>query len=1073
MKTTKLFSLLVLLLLSIPAFAQKVTIKGTILDRDNQEAIAYADVVAYLESDTTGTTADVGITDDKGHFTLELPSGAYRVEVEYLGYKKSVQKLAVTGETDTQTMKTIRLRSDAEMLEGAVVVAKAIAVQTKADTVEYSASAVKVPEGSNVEALLKKLPGAQISSDGKITVNGKEIKKILVNGKEFFSDDPQIALKNLPANIVDKIKSYDKQSDEARLTGMDDNDEEGVLDLKIKKGMMQGWMGNVKGGLGASVATDKDFEGNRMRYDGSFLLNRFDDDQQLSLLGQGNNINQQGYSERGGAPRGSGNGINSTAMTGLNYVKDKGNLKYGGNAQYGFSKTDSKKRTLTDYKKQDLKDSVITTEHRKRHNFGLDFQTEWKPNTLSTFQFRPNASFSKTDMTKEKEAWTYNRSSNSRTNTGTDTENENLNLGGNFRYVQQFSAKKGRNLSVSARVNYSKSHTTKEDNSVFGTAEGPKQLPRNTYDNGHNESYNASAAFTEPISSHHLMQLRYTFQYRNAHQTDYAYDDTDSVEAIIDSISSDVKNYYTAHETEINLQGKYTKLKYKVGFNWAPQLSASNDEFRLYRDQKAKVGGDWQLDNFAPNLMLRYQFSKKHSIMFRYRGQAAAPNIEYLQEYIDISDPLDISMGNEDLKPTYTNRVFLRYNNYFSEMQSNLSANASFNNTMNEISNEIRFDSTEIGTRKITQKKNINGFGSWNSSAFITYNTPIPNSPVSLQASTRGSLSEKVGLAYDREKNKSEENKTLTRGYTQDIKGTYSKDDYEFSIFTSYGLSRRLEYDLARKSWEKLANPYEDFSIGGNMSVALPWKLNLGSDFTYTNLKGYKGLTSDERNKHVWNAEISRSLFKNNAGNVRLRWVDILNDTRTTSVNETGVSTVESTELWTLGSYFMVYFSYKFNSFGTSAQDDDKEGNGKFDFAPGGPQQRGGFGGGQGYGGPRGEGGRPRGEWNGERRRPDFEADTTAGNAPREGYKRGERRNRSNGEVNAEGNNEPANAPARTNRGQKPATEEPKAAVQEVKNASQAAPATEGNGEKPQEQPTETNQQEQPSANEQQPAPAM
>ncbi|MBQ4035477.1 MAG: carboxypeptidase regulatory-like domain-containing protein, partial [Paludibacteraceae bacterium] len=326
MKSTKLFTTLFLLLLTFAASAQKVTIRGSVLDRDNQEAVAYADVVAYLADDTTGKTADVGITDEKGAFTLELGSGTYRVEVEYLGYKKSTQKLTVTGETATQNMRTIRLRPDAEMLEGAVVVAKAIAVQTKADTVEYNAAAVKVPEGSNVEALLKKLPGAQISSDGKITVNGKEIKKILVNGKEFFSDDPQIALKNLPANIVEKIKSYDKQSDEARLTGMDDNDEEGVLDLKIKKGMMQGWMGTVKGGAGSTIT--QDIEGDRIRYDASVLLNRFDENQQISLIGQGNNINQQGYSERGGGPKGSGNGINSTAMTGLNYVKDKNKIKY-------------------------------------------------------------------------------------------------------------------------------------------------------------------------------------------------------------------------------------------------------------------------------------------------------------------------------------------------------------------------------------------------------------------------------------------------------------------------------------------------------------------------------------------------------------------------------------------------------------------------------------------------------------------------------------------------------------------------------------------------------------------------
>ncbi|MBR6043243.1 MAG: outer membrane beta-barrel protein [Paludibacteraceae bacterium] len=1055
MKSSKLFTTLFLLLLTFAASAQKVTIRGSVLDRDNQEAVAYADVVAYLADDTTGKTADVGITDEKGAFTLELGSGTYRVEVEYLGYKKSTQKLTVTGETATQNMRTIRLRPDAEMLEGAVVVAKAIAVQTKADTVEYNATAVKVPEGSNVEALLKKLPGAQISSDGKITVNGKEIKKILVNGKEFFSDDPQIALKNLPANIVEKIKSYDKQSDEARLTGMDDNDEEGVLDLKIKKGMMQGWMGTVKGGAGSTIT--QDIEGDRIRYDASVLLNRFDENQQISLIGQGNNINQQGYSERGGGPKGSGNGINSTAMTGLNYVKDKNKIKYGGNAQYGFSKNDSKKKTLTDYKHKSLRDSVITTEHRKRHNFGLDFQTEWKPTSLTTFQFRPNANYSKTEMDRDKQAWNYsNRSLTGKSKTGTNTQNENLNLGGTLRYVQQFSAKKGRNLSVSTRINYSKSHTTKDDNSLFNTLEGQKQLPRHTLDNGHNESYNATAAFTEPVSSHHLMQLRYTFNYRNAHQSDYTYDSTDSLEAQIDSICSDVRNYYTGHEMELNLQGKFTKLKYKVGFNWAPQRSTSTDAYRMLRGATDnKLGGEWQTNNFAPNLMLRYQFDKKHSLMLRYRGQASAPNIEYLQQYIDISDPLDLQMGNEDLKPTYTNRLNLRYNNYFSEMQSNLSANASFSNTMNEIGNEIRFDSTALGTRKITQKKNIDGFGSWNANAFVTYNTPLPNTPFSLQANTQGSLNNKVGFVYNDDKGQSEENNTFTRGFNQKLVATYSKDAYDISLFSSYGFSRKRD-KLKQKS-QKSNNPYEDFSIGGSLSVSLPWKLTLGSDFSYTNYKGYDGLNSNERNKHVWNAEISRNIFKNNAGNVCLRWVDILNDTRTTSVNETGVSTVESTELWSLGSYFMVYFTYKFNSFGNSAQQ-EKKGPGSFDFGPGGPRPREGFGGGprEGFGGPRGEGRPPRGDWNGERRRPDFEADTTAGNGPREGYRRGPRQNRSRDSIKAEHRR---GHPRKTDGREQPAMDELKPAAPENKQPVEVKPVTEGVGEKKEQQPTETEQQ--------------
>lgn len=964
--------LLFLLLLAgaLNALGEKVTIKGLVIDRETQEAVAYADVVAYDVTDTTHKASDVGITDEKGSYTLELKKGSYNIEVDYLGYKKSTQKLLVSGETSQQTLRTFRLRPDVEQLEGAVVVGKAVQVQTKGDTIEYNANTVKVPEGSALEALIKKLPGAQVSSDGKITVNGKEIKRILVDGKEFFSDDPQVAMKNLPANMVDKVKAYDKQSDEARLTGMDDNDDEAVLDLTVKKGMKHGWFGNVKGGLG----------GVPFHFDASAMLNRFDDDQNISLIGQGNDINQRGFGERGGGPQrsgGAGDGLNTTAMGGVNYVKDKENLKYGGNARYGYSDNDARKKSASEYFQTDGNTfgRDTTREERRRHDFGLDFQLEWKPTKLATFQFRPNVTYAKTKMESKKRSHTLNSLMNETnfSNSESSTEADNLAAGGTFRYVQQFSAKKGRNLSVSARINYDYSKADKGNRSTTHfnfyddeatdsiVGDSTMILDRTTNDKDHSMSYNLSAAYTEPISTHHLMQFRYTYQQREATSRSFTYNQ-DDLSAYIDSLSSKTDNTYSSHEMELNLQGKYTKFRYKVGFNLSPQESES----------KTTVGPNAGKDlsqnvwNYAPNLMLRYQFNKRHMLLLRYRGQSSAPSVENLQEVIDQTDPLNIQYGNPDLKPSYANNLRLRYNNYFSGPQSNLSVNFSFSNTLNAVTNMVTYDN-ETGAR--TSRK-VNVDGNWNSSAFATYNTPIGKSNFSANATTQGALSHDVGYAssktYDTQKSTT---RNLSLGERLNL--TYSKNDYEI------GVNGSVAYVNADNDLNNTADRETyDYSVGANATMVLPWSLNFSTDISYNFYDGYdKGL---KENEVLWNAELSKNFLKNNAANIRVRYVDILqqqgNLKRTTSANE-----ITDARYNTLGSYFMVYFTYRFNTFGSSTPQNGQGGPGGFDFGPGGPMNRGGFNGQRGEGGPRN-----RGEWNGERRHRDFESDTTAGNTPRD-----------------------------------------------------------------------------------------
>ena len=216
------------------------------------------------------------------------------------------------------------------MLAEAVVTAEAPQVQVVEDTLVYTSSAYRTPEGAMLEELVKKLPGAEIDDEGNVKINGKDLSKIMVDGKEFFGGDVKTGLKNLPVDMIEKLKTYDKKSDLARITGIDDGEEETVLDLTVKKGMNQGWFGN------ADVAG-----GTEDRYMGRFMLNRFVDKTQVSVVGSANNVNDQGFSGGGGPPRWRrNNGLTATKMLGVNFATQTDKLELGGSARYNYQDGD-------------------------------------------------------------------------------------------------------------------------------------------------------------------------------------------------------------------------------------------------------------------------------------------------------------------------------------------------------------------------------------------------------------------------------------------------------------------------------------------------------------------------------------------------------------------------------------------------------------------------------------------------------------------------------------------------------------------------------------------------------------
>ena len=529
---------LVLLLLStFSIFAQNkvITVSGRVVESDSKEPAAQA-TVQLLSLPDSAYAAGIA-SNNQGWFTLpKVKAGKYLLKVSYIGFLTKYVPLHLYANMTEKRVGTIALESDAVMLKEAVITAEAPQVTVKEDTLEYNSSAYRTPEGAMLEELVKKLPGAEIDDEGNVKINGKEVKKIMVDGKEFFGGDVKTGLKNLPVNMIDKLKTYDKKSDLARVTGIDDGEEETVLDLKVKKGMNQGWFGNAS----AAVGTED-------RYGSNLMLNRFVDNSQFSLIGSANNVNDQGFSGGGGPRFRNSNGLTATKMLGVNFASQSEKLELGGSARYNFSDRDA---LSTNYSERFLQNgnsySNSNSKNRSKNtNFKADFRLEWKPDTLTNIIFRPNFSYGKSDSYSKSESGTFKsdpfnlvsnpndfldksiwnttddplddirvNASNSESSTESNSLSANASLQVNRRLNNQ-----GRNITFRGTFSYGDNDSEQFSESLtryFDTAAGKSDDERRQYITSptQNYDYTAELTYNEPVAKATFLQFRYKFQYK-------------------------------------------------------------------------------------------------------------------------------------------------------------------------------------------------------------------------------------------------------------------------------------------------------------------------------------------------------------------------------------------------------------------------------------------------------------------------------------------------------------------------------------------------------------------------------
>ena len=978
----RLVLLVVVLITTVMASAQR-TVTGKVVEQDTKEAVIQA-TAALLQGEKVMANA---VTNTSGNFHIVAPSeGTYTLKVTYVGFKTYSKKITLKDGKNYQAG-TISLEPDAIMLKGATVTAHASKVTVKADTFMYNAAAFRTPEGSVVEELVRRLPGAEVSDDGTVKINGKEVKKILVDGKEFMTGDTKTALKNLPTNIIDRIKAYDKQSDLARVSGIEDGEEETVLDFGIKPGMNKGVIANID----LAAGTKDRYAG---RIFGGVMMNDF----KMFLMANANNTNDMGFPGGGGGGRWGGGrqGLNAMKMTGvnLNYEK-KDKLKIDGSVRWNHSDGDvsskSNSKNFIDEQNSQYRNSVSSS-FTRANSWNGQMRLEWQPDTMTNIMFRPNFSYSTNDgvsMSQDASfdknpfdysddplrdvleiAKKYGIAQNYSVQSGT-TYSDSKNLRGMLQFNRRLS-NNGRNITVQVNGNWSDGTSKSISNNAVNyfqlvnpvtlePIDSIYQTNRYNYTPENRWGYSARLTYSEPIARQIYLQFSYTYQYSytNSDRKTYSLPPlgiyTDIVpnyrdfDKYLDPLPSPLAHYedsllskksvyknYT-HTAEVMLRIVRKSFNFNIGFQVIPQSSKFS-----YKYMGTDTITRRTVTNFTPTLDFRWKKSQTGQLRFTYRGRSQQPSMSDLLDVVDDSNPLRITRGNPGLKPAFTQNFNLFYNDYFQKHQRAIMTFVNFSTTSNAISQKTSYVDDGSGAT-VTRPENING--NWNGNVGFMFNTALDSAAYfNINTFTNLGYNHNVGYVSVGASAESQKSVTTSLNVGERLAASYRNDWLEIELNGS------LNYRRTRNEFQTSSNlDTWQFSYGGMVGVTAPWGTSLTTNMNMQSRRGYSD-ASMNTNELIWNAQLSQSFLKGNALTISLQLYDILHQQSTVSQMISALSSSE-TQYNAITSYGMLHVIYRLNLFGgMKAFGGGRRGPG----GPGGP----GFGGrrGPGGGGPRGGG---------------------------------------------------------------------------------------------------------------------
>ena len=994
----RLLILMIVSVMTIAGFAQR-TVTGTVVEQDTKDAVIQA-TASLLSGEKVVSNA---VTNADGKFSVKAPSdGTFTLRITYVGFKTYTKKITVADGKGVSAG-TISLAPDAIMLQGATVTAHLAKVQSKGDTLIFNADAYRVPEGSVVEELVKRMPGAEIDDNGNITINGKQVSKIKVDGRDF--GDSKTALKNLPTSIIEKVRAYDEKSDLARITGIDDGNEQTVLDFGLRAGMNRGMMANVDLGYGTKDRYTSRLFGMYMR-----------DDWRVMTMLNANNTNDQGMGGGGGRRFGGGMGMGGgglnaakTGMVNVNYEKPN---KLIGQASVNFNHRDgdSWSRRSSENFTGGLSSfqNSVNQSYSRNDNWSVQGRLEWTPDTLWNIAFRPNWSFGDNDGISWNTSATFNDDPydiidyqldaavlQEILKTGGDLSNivvngsgnnslsygKNKRLGGTLQ-VNRLLNGRGRNITIQVQGNYSKNennqlsnnHTRLFKDSTFFNGVKTNDYQTNKYNMSPTETYDYSlrATYSEPIAYATFLQFSYTFQYRyneSDRQTfDYSnpllsdptmgfdfsgvkpsYGNWSDYFNIVRNGYSPAKNdtYYSKDQSRYSAYKNYIHtgeimlrfIRDTYDFNVGFQIIPQSSEY-TQRYLGVDTIVNRNVTNWSPTANFRWRPSQQGSLQFQYRGNTSQPSIDQLLVINDDTDPLNKTTGNPDLKPSFTQNFNLRYNDYFMKHQRMIFANLSFSTTMNSIANKTSYD-PNTGART-SRPENING--NWNLGGNITFNSAIDSlGYFSYNVSLNDQYNHRVGYVTDATTRESVRNVTNSNNIGGRLGGSYRNDWLEVELNGS------VNYNKTRNELQPNSNlDTWTFSYGMNSTIYLPWGTQLTTDISMNSRRGYTD-ESMNTNELIWNGQISHSFLRGKPLTLSVQFYDILGQQSNFSRMISDMARTDN-EYNAVTSYVMFRASYRLNLFGTRASRRGMMG-GMGGMMPMGGGGRGGGRGGGGFGG--------------------------------------------------------------------------------------------------------------------------
>ena len=954
----RLMMILAFLLLSVTGVKAQsgedegLTVSGHVYDAELNEPMVQATVQLFRQRDSTFVGGTV--TDLRGNFSVEAPTnGIFKLKISSVGYQ-TIEREVTLRRNQSQELGTLLMSSESVMLQEAVVTGRAAQVIVKKDTLVYNPDAYRTPEGSPIEELIKRIPGAEVDEDGNITINGRAVKKILLDGKEFMLGDVESALKNIPLSIIQNLKFYEQQSDQARITGIDDGEKETVLDFTVKKGMNRGYMTNL------DIAG-----GTEHRYASRGMASSFTDNTRLVVLGNFNNKDENaGWWNR--------RGLNARKMLGANLNYDDGEkLKIDANLRWNHRGGDNVNENASEnfYSETNRTFSNSYSKNMTRsNNWWGNVRVEWKPDSLTNILFRANGNTGTNDGTTTSASATFDADPYLYTSDPlasldpagplgpyivNHNRGENLTYGENkntWAMLQFYRRLNPRGRSITLRVEGSlgdNDNRNASNNEVYLHRVKNQQGQDSTYFTARysttpsdNKGYVLSFLYSEPLWKGAHLQANYELRYNENKSDRQTYDfshlpvnpfanieaeyrDWDpwigGLQPLDDYLDrnlsrySEYKNY--THNIRLTLRHKQEEYDYNVGFLIQPQRSNFIQDYRgVYVDTIRNV------TNLTPTFDFHYKFSDQENIWIQYRGDTRQPEMSQLLAITDDSNPLYITKGNPGLKPQFTNSLNVYYKNYIQKYKRSVVFYVNYRHIRNSISNMVRYNPETGGS--ISQPENING--NWNVNGGFTLNTALDSAAHwNVGTDTRLRYNNYVSYVAQRQADAAK-NTTKTTNVNERLTASYRNDWLEVA------LDGQVNYQHSRNELQPSANlDTWQFTYGGQFLVRLPWDFEVSMNLHERSRRGYND-ASMNTNELLWNGQISKPFLKSKSLIVALNFYDLLGQQSNYErwVNATGRS---DTRYNSINSYAMLHIRYRLNMFGgkvdTEGRYDKKWGN--------------------------------------------------------------------------------------------------------------------------------------------------